>query len=176
MLQLQTIAGECPGKPHFAEMLFAWGRRLSEAGATGGLAYRFALGFVCTARGVDLGALSAKDLLFLEPKEPGGEAWMSRGRGEVPGVWWIHATVFANRGSAIFTGLMEGTVWAEAALRAGAPPASGVGAGPGAAVIGAIEAALGKGNLVSLEGVGALALGSTADDAGLALLESRSRA
>ncbi|MFZ4695618.1 MAG: hypothetical protein ACOYMV_10875, partial [Verrucomicrobiia bacterium] len=95
---------------------------------------------------------------------------------EVPGAWWIHATVFADRGSAIFTGLMEGTAWAEAALLAGASPVSGAGAGPDAAVIGAIEAALGKGNLVSLDGVGALALGSTADDAALALLESRGRA
>ncbi len=98
---------------------------------------------------------------------------MAKGRGEVPEPWWIHATVFANRGSAVFTCLMEGFEWAEAARRAGAPSVSGSGAGPDAAVIGAIERALGKGNLISLEGLGALALGSTADDAGLALLESR---
>lgn len=175
MLQLQTVVGECPVKRNFADLLFAWGRRLAAEGAVGSLAYRFALGFACTSRGADLARLSDKDLLFLEPTQPGGEVWTAKGRGEAPGSWWIHATVFADRGSAVFTCLAEGAEWTDAARRAGAPSVNGAGAGPDAVVIGAIEAALGKGNLVSLEGLGALGLGSTADDAGLALLETRGR-
>ncbi len=173
MLQLTPVAGPGPVKPNFAEMIFAWGRRLAERGAKGSLAYRFALGFACTARGADLAKLSDADLLFFEPTMPGAEAWTVKGAGRAPEAWWIHATAFGDRGSAVFAFLAEGNKWAEAASRAGAPSVRNAGNGPDASVIESLESALGKGNLVSLPGVGALGLGSTADDAGLALLECR---
>lgn len=172
MLKIDPVAGECPGKPNFSEMIFGWGRRLSAAGARGGLAYRFALGFICTARGANLAALSAKDLLFLEPREPAGQAWSVMGKGEVPAAWWIHATVFADRGSSVFSFLAEGASWSEAAARTGAPTVRDADKGESPSTLAALEAALGKGNLVALAGIGALGLGSTADDAGLALLDA----
>ena len=172
MLQLQIVAGECPVKRNFADLLFAWGRRFAAEGAVGSLAYRFALGFVCTARGADLARLSDRDLLFLEPTEPGGEAWTTRGGGDSPEAWWIHATVFADRGSSVFSFLVEGPSWSDAAAGAGAPLVRDAGKVPSPAAMAALETALGKGNLVGLPGLGALGLGSTADDAGLALLDT----
>ncbi|MCC7519291.1 MAG: hypothetical protein IT578_08925 [Verrucomicrobiae bacterium] len=158
-------------KPHFAEMLFAWGRRLAACGARGCLAYRFALGYVATARGADLAKLSRKDLVFLAPEQPGSEVWTAKGEGKAPDAWWVLAVAFEDRGSAVFCFLVEGEGWAAAAVRAGRPAVEGAGGLPEASTIAALEAALGQGNLVSLRGIGALALGSTADDAGLALTE-----
>jgi hypothetical protein len=151
-------------------MIAAWGRRLAGHGVSGCLAYRFALGFVATGKGADLARLSDKDLLFLEPERPSAESWVAHGAAAAPAAWWVLATVFADRGSAIFAFLAEGEEWARAAAAAGAPAVGGASGDRAGETVAKIEAALGRGNALALEGVGALALGSTADDAGLDLL------
>lgn len=170
MLSLERAAGVCPVKRPFLEALAVWGRRLDDAGIRGSLAYRFALGFVISAHGSDLRKLAEGDLLFLEPREPSSNSWTVKGAGEPSVAWWTLATAFADRGSAIFAFLAEEEKWARAALRAGAPRVSRAAEGVSAAAIVEIEAGLGRGNAVALDGIGAMALGSTADDAGLELL------
>lgn len=170
MLSLERTAGVCPVKRPFLETLAVWGRRLDDAGVRGSLAYRFALGFVISAQGSDLRKLAEGDLLFLEPREPSSNSWVARGAGEPSAVWWAFATAFADRGSAIFAFLAEGEAWARAALRAGAPRVSHAAEGMRAATVAEIETGLGRGNALAFDEVGAMTLGSTADDAGWELL------
>lgn len=166
---LESSAGVCPVKRPFAEQLFAWGRRLAGAGG-GSLAYRFALGFVCTARGAAWDGLGDPDLLLIETSVPGGEGWVAKGGGPAPATWWIHATTYSDRGSAVFSFLLEAPALVAPARRGGTPVVTGTAHGPSEATLRSLETALGRGNLVALDGVGVLSFGSTADDAGEPLL------
>ena len=100
-----------PIKQSFADSLFSWGKKFSEAASSlksmdpllGSLSYRYGLGFVMTSAKAHFKKLTQSHLIYVEKQDSSLDRMIIRGKGDLPEENCLHATVYQNRSGAIFS-------------------------------------------------------------------------
>jgi len=170
MFEIKRQTGPFPVKRRFADALAEWGRLLGCNGGAlmvpGSLSYRHGLGFVITREGADSNDLHDSDLLFVKSWNHQAGELTIYGDGDPPPETLWHAAVYQSRSGAIFVFFARSDRAAELAGRM----ALRVVTVTGGRDLDAVQAALGTGNILAIEGSGILSFGCTAEDAGRPLL------
>ena len=179
---IKRNGGSFPIKRNFDDELFAWGKKLGERGLLssvqdgpgGSLSYRYALGFVITARDADLAKLTRKDLIFVEQWDAAARQLLLRGEGKPPVESFLHAAVYQNRSGAIFAFFATAPKILKMASQSGLPCLAAAPFEDPASLMGSVEEGLGAGNIMVVPNRGALSFGCTAEDAGEQILSCHS--
>lgn len=167
MISFRRTTDICPIKRNFAEAIFGAGKFLEDTGWGEGasLGYRHALGFVVTKEGATMGTITDKDLVFVECWDAAKDTLNVRGSVPPTEDVWIHAAVYQNRSSAIYTILVPNPKLREAALVAKIPALSGEHPRGSSVWFEAVQSLLGSGNRMVVSKMGVLSLGCTVEDA-----------
>lgn len=166
-----------PIKQSFADSLFSWGKKFSEAASSlksmdpliGSLSYRYGLGFVITSAKAHFKKLTQSHLICVEKQDSSLDRMIIRGKGDLPEENFLHATVYQNRSGAIFSFffsykkkiLLPSSFNLPVIENLDQPPSE---------LVKKLERKLGQGNTIILHHCGILSFGCTADDAGEQLL------
>ena len=172
MLTIERNTESFAIKQNFVDALSEWGKKFDEILSRqkspllhASLSYRHALGFVITARDADVKNLMHADLIFVERWDLLSDRITICGEREPPSESFMHAHVYQNRSTAIFTFFIESPLLAKKARLVKIPSTT---AQPIVTIpsVREVEKKLGLGNIVLIGDQAVLSLGCTADDAG----------
>ncbi len=165
-------------KRNFTDALIAWGKSfcayglasLTDGSLKGSLSFRYGLGFVITTKNVDLKNIKDTDLIYVESWDHASSTLTYRGNQSPPEESFLHAMIYQNRSSAIFTFFLHPLPHLHFIKDSCLPIIHDDLLENTPAFISEIEKAIGQGNQILIDH-GILSFGCTADDAGKQILE-----